>query len=142
MTSGRGIKVDVDRCSSVWEGDEISSAVGTTGAKSSGAVRSGEATGPNEEGAKSWAGGGVLNVPAAIDDVLTSLGVDGPFEAELKLPFPVTSLFPAGTVEWGGGILARLAASDSCLLLRSASEVDGPDENRFFNVPKNPSFGF
>ena len=126
MGSCRGIKVDVDRCSS-FVGDESSSVVETIGAKSRGAVWS---TGGREEGAKSCAGGGVLKAPAAIEDVLTSLGVCGvPFEGE-----------KSEAELCGGGILPILAASDSCLLLTSASEVEGPDENLFFNVPRKPSF--
>ena len=123
--SCRGIKVDVDRSSS-FVGDDNSSVV-EIGAKSSGACSMG-----GRDWAKSCAGGGVLNAPAAIEDVLTSLGVAGvpvPFEGEKS------------EVELGGGgILPILAASDSCLLLTSASEVDGPDENLFLSVPRKPSF--
>jgi hypothetical protein len=74
----------------------------------------------------------VLNVPAAIDEVLTSvLGVTVD---------PDPDPDPAPVLEGGGGILPKLAASDSCLLLTSAREVDGPEENRFLRVPRKPSF--
>lgn len=85
----------------------------TTGAKSRGAGSGALA----KEGEKSIPGGGVLEDEAAIDDDLTSF---------------------LGVVV---GIECRLAASLSCLILTSANEVDGP-ENRFFNVPRKPSFGF
>jgi hypothetical protein len=125
VTSCRGIKVDVDRSSS-FVGDDSSSVVETIGAKSRGAC----STGGREDWAKSCAGGGVPNAPAAIEDVLTSFGVCGiPFEGE-------KSEAELG----GGGILPTLAASDSCLLLTSASEVDGPEENLFLSVPRKPSF--
>lgn len=41
-----------------------------------------------------------------------------------------------------GGILPRLAVSLACLILTSGPPEDGPDENRFFNVPKNPRRDF